>query len=184
MHYDYLFEIWRDVIGYEGLYQVSNYGRVKSLNYHGGKKEKVLKPGKDRCGYLYVVLCKEGSHKKYKVHRLVAQAFIPNPNNYPCVNHKDENKTNNCVDNLEWCTYKYNTNYGTCIERSANSRINDKRSKPVLQYSLEGNFIKKWPSGREIQRQLGFNQGGISNCCLGKCNTAYGYIWRYKNEVA
>ena len=99
-------EIWRDIDGYEGLYQVSNKGRVKSLKYG---KERILRPGWKTGGYLFVILCKNGNQSKQRIHRLVAQAFIPNPNNKPQVNHLDENKKNNCVDNLEWATAKENT---------------------------------------------------------------------------
>ena len=114
-------EIWRPVVGYEGLYEVSSYGRVRSLDryvkcdYESYRlhKGKVLSPAKDRYGYLYVVLSCNGKHKTITVHRLVAQAFIPNPDDLPIINHKDEDKLNNCVENLEWCTAKYNMNYGT-----------------------------------------------------------------------
>ena len=112
-------EIWRPVVGYEGLYEVSNTGRVRSLDRYVRCKSyrlhkgKVLSPGKDKDGYLFVVLSCNGKHKTIAVHKLVAQAFIPNPDDLPIINHKDEDKTNNRVDNLEWCTAKYNMNYGT-----------------------------------------------------------------------
>ena len=106
-------EIWRDVVGFEGLYKVSNLGNVKSLNYNRTGKEKLMKPQTDGHGYLQVMLYKDGKYKIKKIHRLVAEAFIPNPDNLPCVNHKDENKTNNKEFNLEFCTYEYNNNYGT-----------------------------------------------------------------------
>ena len=111
-------EIWKDIRGYEGKYQVSNIGNVRSLNYRGVKgKVKRLKTECNNCGYILVFLYKECKPKGYSVHRLVAEAFIPNPNNLPQVNHKDENKANNCVWNLEWCTREYNRNYGTCPQR-------------------------------------------------------------------
>lgn len=113
-------EVFRPVEGYEGLYEVSNLGRVKSLKWG---KERILKPGMDGCGYLKANLYKEGKIKHFMVHRLVAQAFIPNPEGLPQINHKDEDKTNNRVDNLEWCTAKYNSNYGTRIEQMVQSRI-------------------------------------------------------------
>ena len=166
-------EYWKPVVGYEGHYQVSNFGRVKSIKFG---KEIILKPRKDKCGYYSVVLYKNGIVKKYYVHRLVAEAFIPNPNNLPCVNHKDENKLNNSVDNLEWCDRLYNVRYGTGIERRSK-----KRSKPVLQYTLDGNLIREWASVMECGRN-GYNQGHVADCCNGKLKTHKGFIWVYKNE--
>ena len=157
-----MIEVFKDVPGYEGLYQVSNLGNVKSLI-----TGKILSPGIDKGGYLKVSLYKSGEYKKLLVHRLVAIAFIPNPSNYPEVNHKDENKQNNCVDNLEWCTSQYNREYSF--------------AKQVGQFDLNGNLIKVWPSTREVARQLGYYQSSISDCCRGyrNCRTMYGYIWRY-----
>lgn len=161
-------EIWKDIKGYEG-YKVSNLGNVKSLNYNRTGKEKILKPKKNK-GYLYVNLCKQGKVKFYLVHRLVAQAFIPNPNNYPQINHKDEDKTNNTIQNLEWCDRKYNNNYGTRNQRSALSR-----SKQVL--CVETGLL--YTSLIEVQRQLGFAQPNISSACTGRYKTAYKYHWEY-----
>ena len=166
-------EYWKPVVGYEGHYQVSNFGSVKSIKFG---KEIILKQHINKGGYYYVCLLKNGKHKNYYVHRLVAQAFIPNPYKLPQVNHKDENKTNNNVDNLEWCTNEYNHNYGTI-----NERISQSQSKPVLQYDLNGNLIKEWKSINECGRN-GFNQGDICKCCNGKRKTAKGFIWVYKNE--
>ena len=118
-------EEWRPVDGYEN-YEVSNFGRVKSLNYHRTDKEGILKPGKNKDGYLYVGLCRNGKMKYFKVHKLVAEAFLPNPECFEQVNHKDEDKTNNCVSNLEFCDAKYNSNFG-----SRNKRIASALSKPV-----------------------------------------------------
>lgn len=129
---------------------------------------------------MRVVLQKEGDIKNKTIHRLVAEAFIPNPLNLPQVNHKDEDKTNNRVENLEWCDSKYNTNYGTCVDRRSKKFINGKKSKIVLQYSLDLILIKEWPSVREIQRQFGYKQGHISECCRGELKTYKGYIWKYK----
>ena len=167
-------EIWRDVVGYEGLYQVSNLGRVKSLNYHIYGKERILKPGNSSGGYFVVSLCKNSKRKPFYIHRLVATAFIPNPNNKPEVNNKDENKTNNRVDNLEWMTSKENINFGTHNERIARSL-----SKSVLQFAKNGEFVKEWQSIHQIERDLGFSPGNISQCCNGKLKTAYNFIWKF-----
>ena len=176
-------ETWKDVAGYEGLYQVSNLGRVRSL-LHG--KIWILKSLGNRRGYLRVERNRNGTRKDIYVHRLVAEAFIPNPLNLPQVNHKDEDKTNNSVDNLEWCTAKYNLNYGTCQARKSaklkgrRRLVNWSRAKVVLQYDKSGNFVREWPSTIEVQRQTGFAQPHISDCCRGKRKSAYGYIWRFK----
>lgn len=120
-------QIWKDIEGYKGLYQVSNTGRVRSLNYLHTGKTKVMKQGTNKGGYKVIGLHRNGKRKVHSVHRLVALAFIPNPNNYPFINHKDENKTNNAVWNLEWCTPKYNSNYGNC--RKKISEANKGKSK-------------------------------------------------------
>ena len=164
-------EIWKDIKDYEGHYQVSNLSRVKSIKFG---KERILKPVTDRHGYLIVGLWKNNKQKIYKVHRLVAEAFLPNPYNLPQVNHKDENPLNNNVNNLEWCDAKYNNNFGTRIER-----ISKRRSKTVLQYDLEGNFIREWKSTAECGRN-GFNQAHVAACCQGKLKKHKDSIWRYK----
>lgn len=155
-----MIEIFKDIEGYEGIYQVSNLGNVKSLRFG---KEKILKPVKDGKKYLCVILYKQGKHKQYKIHRLVAQAFIPNSQNLPQINHKDEDKTNNQVNNLEWCDCQYNIDYS--------------QSKQVL--CLETGII--YPSLSEVYRQLGFSQGYISLACNGKYKQAYGFHWKYVN---
>lgn len=180
-------EYWKPVVGYEGLYMVSNWGRVKSLDRwvksRNGSvrfyKGRILKPITGSNGYLFVNLCKDGKVKVFTVHRLVAEAFLPNPHNYPCVNHKDENKQNNNVSNLEWCTAQYNNTYGTRNERAAEKTTNGKLSKTVLQYTLDGELIREWPSTMECERN-GYQNTGISQCCLGKQKTHKGFIWRYK----
>ena len=164
-------EIWKDIKGYEGKYQVSNYGNVKSLNYHRTGKERLLKPTLQKKGYLYVSLCKP--LKKFKIHRLVAETFIPNPDNLPQVNHKDEDKTNNYVGNLEWCSLLYNINYGNGIIKSCK-----KRCKKVYQYTMDWVLVREWESIRECGRN-GFNQGNIVSCCKGERKTHKGYRWKY-----
>lgn len=164
-------EEFRSVKGYEGLYEVSNYGRVRSLKDNNGQARiLVLKPSLDKDGYEHLQLYRNSKHKTYKVHRLVAEAFIPNPLGLPCVNHKDEVKSNNHVWNLEWCTVKYNTNYGTAIERI---------SKRVYQYTKDGSFVRSYASTREVQRRTGIPHSNICACCLGKYKTMYGYRWSY-----
>lgn len=181
-------EIFLDVKGYEGLYQVSNLGNVKSLvNNKCVEREKILKPVNIGNGYVRVMLCKNKTNKLYLVHRLVAQAFIENPTNLPCINHIDENKQNNSVENLEWCTHKYNCNFGTRNERAGKAISNNTNrskeiskalSKKVYQYSKDLELISVWKSTQEAQRQ-GFNSGHISACCNGKLKTHKGYIWSY-----
>lgn len=168
-------EIWKPVVGYEGLYEVSNLGRVKSLDYRRTGKERLMKMGKGgRNAYYKVHLYKDGKMNIKLVHRFVAEAFIHNQNNLPQVNHIDENGLNNRVDNLEWCTNKYNVNYGTARER-----MKEKRYKPVYQYSLDGKLIKEWTSTIEAQKQTGYACSNICNCCRGKLKQAYGYKWSY-----
>lgn len=181
------FEIWKPVVGYEDLYEISNLGRVKSLerivNDNGGEKrlkEQILKPSYVG-GYYKIRLYINRKHKDYSIHRLVAQAFIPNPDNLPIINHKDENKLNNTVENLEWCTIKYNNTYGTVIEKQRRSHINHPiSSKPVI--CIELNII--FPSTREAERIIGVNHWNISECCNGikYHSTAGGYHWQYIND--
>lgn len=169
-------EYWKPVVGYEGLYEVSNWGRVKSLPRNGTVKyARILKFHTNRQGYLQVGLCKNNKLKIFLVHRLVAEAFLPNPDNLPEVNHKDENKTNNSVDNLEWCDAKYNHNYGTI-----NERISKKLSKPILQYTLEGQFVREWLSAKQAEREGGFDSANITACCRGERKTHKDFIWKYK----
>ena len=175
-------EEWRDVVGYEGRYQVSSMGRVKSLerkvrHWRGGEriqKERILKPSNDRRGYLLVSLCDGEKRKTFSVHRLVCQAFHENPDNKPQVNHINEIKTDNRACNLEWCTCKQNVNHGTRTERSAKSR-----SKPVGQYTLDGELVKIWQSPCEAGKQIGLSDSHVSKAANGKLKTAYGCIWRY-----
>lgn len=159
-------EIFKDIDNYEDLYEISNQGRVR--NKITGK---ILKPN-IKNGYYYLILCKDEIHKHHYIHRLVASAFIPNPNNFSQVNHIDENKLNNNVDNLEWCTSQYNTNYSI-----------HKRSKPVNQFSLDSRLLNTYKSTQEASRQTGINQGNIVQCCLGnpKYSHTGNFIWKYVN---
>ena len=200
-------EIWKDIEGYEGLYQVSNLGDVRSLKYAGGNKVKLLKQTTNKGGYKQVILHKDGKRKNYKVHRLVAMVFISNPNNYKEVNHKDENPSNNDVSNLEWCTSEYNKNYGTRTKRASESLKGKHRSeetkkkiseskkgkykgkdspnaKPILMYDKKGNFIKRFECIHDANEYLGKGKycSAISMCLTGRRKTAYGYIFRYAEE--
>ena len=183
-------EIWKAVDGYEDYYEVSSFGRVRSVDRmetlsNGVKrlrKWSMLKIRKNKNGYLQIQLWKSGEGKTVNIHRLVAEAFIPNPDNLSEVNHKDEDKTNNHVENLEWCDSKYNKNYGTAIQRAA-EKHKILFSKPVLQIDLEANqIIAEYPSAIEAGRQLKLNQGSISACCNGKRKTAGCFKWEYKKE--
>ena len=166
-------EIWEDIADYEGLYQVSSLGRVKSLGNYKSSKEKILKPFSNKDGYLNVKLCKEGKRKQYLVHRLVAKAFIPNPENKLEVNHKDEDKTNNKVENLEWMTCKENINYGTRNERSRKSQ-----SRPIYGINIKTNDRIEFPSTAEAGRN-GFNHSNIVHCLKGRRKSHKGYKWFY-----
>ena len=166
-------EEFKEIIGYEGWYWVSNLGNVKS-------KFIQLKPCINKDGYYVVNLCKENHMKTFNVHRLVALHFIDNPHNLPQVNHKDECKTNNCVTNLEWCTQQQNHDYGTRNERTGQSQMNKQGSKVLLQFVLQVNFIKVFPSVSEASRELGKSQANISRCANGFKNQAYGFIWKFK----
>ena len=183
----YINEIWKDVLGYEGLYQVSNYGRVKSLermvkHYPSGEKvvsEILLKPY-NTIKYLQVGLCKDGVRKTYSVHRLVWMAFNGEiPEGYE-INHINEDKTDNRLENLSLMSHKDNINWGTRNERTASNRTGKTAPKPILQYDLDGNFIKEWSSFHQIEKELGLHNTGIWACCNGKIKKSYDYFWKYK----
>ena len=161
-------EIWRDIKGFEGKYMVSNLGRVKSLNYNKTGKEKIMKGVPDGYGYFQLSLCKEGKVKNCRINRLVAQAFIPNPDNLPEVNHKDKIRTNNRVDNLEWCTTQYNVEYS--------------RAKAVIGINKVSGLILEFPSANEAKRQTGINQSNIIQCCKGRRKSTGGYYWHYADS--
>lgn len=156
--------VWKEISGYEGLYEVSDTGLVRSLNFNHTGKTRIISPGKQRDGYLAVQLCKDGIRKNLLVHRLVANAFIQNPQNLKTVNHIDEDKTNNNVSNLEWMSHGDNARYS--------------HNKPVVQLDKNGNVVV-FPSIIEAERQTGIHQGNICSCCRGKLKSAGGYIWRY-----
>lgn len=158
-------EIWKPIKGREG-YEVSNEGRVRS-------KWCELKPFLNGRGYYRVNL---GAKDCRFVHRLVAEAFVKNPNGYPIVNHKDEVKTNNCASNLEWCTHKYNSNYGTTP-----TRCSEKARMPVIQVLPNGEQVR-WESLRAIERELGYNHSNISKACKGYYKKAYGCRWYFDED--
>ena len=182
-------EEWRDIKGYEGLYQISNLGRIKSFdkviaqknNSTAIKKGRILKPSTSHSGYYQIVLSKQSIRKSYKVHRLIWLAFYGSiPEGYE-VNHINEIKTDNRLSNLNLMTHKENCNWGTGIERCHNQLINGKCSKSVLQFDLNDNFIKEYSSINQAKRETGFNSSDISSCCKGKRKTAHGFKWKYKN---
>lgn len=185
-------EIWKDVDGFEGLYKVSNMGNVKTVEhdivYSNGSvhrmTEHMMKPKGDSYGYHIVCLTKNNRKHYLKVHRLVAKAFIDNPDDLPCVNHKNEIKNDNRVENLEWCTVRYNNIYGTRLQRisDATSKSKHWNSRRVCQVDKDTDeVIKVWDCVRDVERELGYYHTNISACCLGSRNhkTAYGFKWRY-----
>lgn len=196
----YMLEIWKTVVDkgetYDN-YQVSNLGRIMSLNYRGTGRAELMTPSENNQGYLVVSLWKNEKEKCCRVHRLVAETFLPNPEGKPCVNHKiegDKGKKINIVSlnedgsvdfeksTIEWATYKENNNYGTRIERAGKAiskvNINGKCSKKVLQFTLDGVLIREWPSIAECGRN-GFVKSNISACCRGKQKSSYGFKWQY-----
>ena len=193
-----MLEIWRTAVYdgeiYEGLYQVSNLGRFKNLNYRNTGKAELLNPGTNKDGYLQVCLSKNGEYKMCLFHRLIAETFLPNPENKPYINHKiegDKGKKINMVifnedgtvnkerTTIEWVTSKENNDYGTRNERVAKANTNGIRSKPVLQLSLTGDLIREWPSVGECGRN-GFNKGAVAACCRGEKPQYKGFRWEYK----
>ena len=177
-------EVWKPVPGYEGLYEVSNLGNVRSINWRNTGVVKNLYLKTHNKGYLQVELAKDGIKKSFVVHRLVATAFLPNPLAYPEVNHKDENKKNNVVENLEWCSRSYNVLYSISSRKSVKhreycSRNSKNSSLKVQQIAKDGTVIKVWSNSREVFLQTGMSDWSISECCRGNRKSAYGYFWQY-----
>ena len=203
-------EEFRDIIGYEGKYQVSNLGRIKSLNYNRTGKEQILKLGKNKGGYLQIHFFKDGKLQNYSVHRLVASAFIPNPNNYKEVNHKDENKTNNCTENLEWISHIDNMNYGTRNERAGKAQkgkiLSEETQRKISEnhadfkgenhpmYGKRGSdspnsravhcieLNKTWSCIKECAEELELYASSITAVCKNKRKTTGGYHFKYVEE--
>lgn len=186
-------EIWKDIEGYEGLYQVSNLGRVKALPKYSfnGKvyflmNERILKHIVTH-NYHYVSLYKDKKGTRFAVHRLVASAFIPNPKNKPDVDHINTIKSDNKVENLRWATRKENNLNPLTQKRNSDAHKgyirpkgkDDKRANIILQYTSNGDFVKKWYGSHEIERELGYDNGYIIKCCKGYIKRAYGYVWKY-----
>lgn len=171
-------EVWKDITGYEGLYQVSNLGRIKSFrkwNRDAGENERLLNPTISNNGYMQVTLYRsQNDRHKFLVHRLVAQEFVENPNNFGAVNHKDENRLNNKAENLEWCTLSYNNAYGTARIRGSVTK-----GQKVEQLTLEGILLATYESLLIASMITGFTAHCIKDCCQGKTRSGSGYIWRY-----
>lgn len=185
-------EEWRDIKGYEGLYQVSNLGRVKKLkgvivrkNGYPLPSKECIRVGFVEQGYEIITLSKNGKKKSHRVHRLVAEAFICNPKGFPVINHKDENKLNNRWDNLEWCSYTYNNTYGGLIQRkNATKKERHSLCKPVQQYSLDGTFLREYCSINEASQVLNLSYTTISLVCNGYKGvvTCGGFQWKFKSS--
>ena len=182
-------EIWKDIPGYEKYYMASTLGRIKSKDrviktVLKGKEIKYIKRGRimtpclNSGKYLGLPINTDKLKKSENVHRLIAITFLPNPNNLPCVNHKDENKSNNDVSNLEWCTIKYNNNYN-----SRQIKIGSKRKNPVLQCRLDGNIINRFESVTTAAIATNSCKRYIIDCCNQKLCKYKNYIWRYENEI-
>lgn len=191
-------EFWKDIDGYEGLYQVSNMGNVRSFDrevlikkekceYYETRKGKVLKQQTRRHGYKSIFLYKDGHRKTESIHRLVAEAFCIKRDGDTEVNHINEIKTDNRASNLEWVTHTENMNHGTAIQRRNDTRIQKRIGwKPVQQFTIDGKFVKEYPSLNHVGRETGYN---ISNICThikgsDKQKHPYGYIWRYADSVS
>ena len=179
-------EIWKDIANYEGRYQVSNLGRVKT------QSGIIRRTKRNNRGYVQISLSKNGHDSYFLLHRLVAQSFISNPNNFPQVNHKDEDKSNNMAENLEWCTNAYNRHYGTGICRMAShhdyqelSKINSQKESTgrVNQFDLKRNLIHVWESATAAEKITGHSHGAILRCCRKELNQSCGFVWRFEESA-
>ncbi len=176
-------EVWKDIPGYEGLYCVSNIGRIMSLDFNHTKVPKIRILRKDRAGYIVVNLHKNNRVKTLKVHRIVAISFIPNPLGLPHINHKDEDKSNNCVDNLEWCDTSYNNCYGSRIRRALDTKKKNgscKAERAVVKIDRNGTILEEFQSISDAARKIGVKRESVRDCVLGRQKTCVGYIWKYK----
>ena len=168
-------EVWKEVVGYEGLYLVSDTGRIQNA-----KTNRILRPCTHKIGYQSVMLYRNGNCKRMLVHRIVADAFVVNPHGYYVVNHIDENKANNTASNLEWCSAQKNMNHGTINDRLSAVRGHDARAKrKVNQIDVNGVSVAVWESIAEASRATNTSKTSILNCCKGKQKTANGYAWKY-----
>ena len=173
-----MLEVWKDIPGYEDIYQASTLGNIRIKNYRKSGLPKLKAQIVDKDGYRIVCLTKNGKQHSCRVNRLIAKTFLPSFSADLQVNHKDENKENNCIDNLECLTSIQNNNYGTRNIRLGLTKRNQ-RGKQVIQRDLNNNFIKKWRSICEIQRSCGFDVSAIIRCCKKRQETSYGYKWQY-----
>lgn len=183
-----MIEEWKDIEGYEGLYEISNLGRVRSLDrivvYSNGRKYfykgEILKLKVDKYGYNIISFCKNGKHKTYTIHRLVASAFIPNTENKSCIDHINTIKTDNRVENLRWVTNKENMNNPLTLNKYFGKSNHNSRS--VFQFNKNMELIKKWDTIKDASKNLNINQSCISMCCSGKRNKSGGYKWGYVED--